>query len=96
MNSVTLFNKIGVTLYSTLTSILSGINHLIDHDQLGAGTTEQSGNQRTAPAPEDIYIPERLLTTRWQTIQQAFLSLLLWVTLGLAAGFLLGMIKGGY
>ncbi len=96
MNSPALFNKIAIAVYSTITSILSGINHIINHDTPASKTVELS-----APPPviETVSIefsqPESTSFIRWQAIQQVLLSLLFWVILGLAAGFLLGMIRGG-
>ncbi len=96
MNSSTFFNKVGITLFSTLTSIMSGINHLMAHDQQAPQAFEPSGRLASVvSAPLDVRLPERPFASRWESIKQAFLSFLFWVILGLAAGFLIGMIRGG-
>ncbi len=96
MNFAKFFNRIGITIYSAITSLLSGISHIINRDVQATGSEVRS----IAPASIDVaptifYEPERPRSIRWESIQQALLTLLLWVVLGLAAGFLLGMIKGG-
>ena len=88
------FNKLEIMLYSTLISVMSGINHLKPQAQLNLSA---SGHSIYAGADglASVYVqtPERSASLRWESIQQVFLSLLLWVVLGFAAGFLLGMIN---
>ncbi len=96
MNSATFFNKIGITLFSAITSVLSGINRLVNRDMQATGSGERSiAPEVVDVSPTVFYEPAGSRSMRWELIQQAALSLLLWVILGLAAGFLLGMIKGG-
>ncbi len=96
MSSASFFNKIGITLYSAATSIMSGISHIINRDELAARTTGPTLSQSCNDAATvDFYVPDRTNSMQWETIKQAVVTFLLWVILGLAAGFLLGMIKGG-
>ncbi len=96
MSSSTIFNKAEIMLYSTLTSVLSGINHLIYHEQPISPPQEKSSFQGIVDEGHlDLGATKRSFSISWESFQQAFLSLLLWVILGLAAGFLIGMIRGG-
>lgn len=94
MNSNAFFNRVEILLYSALISAMSGINHLraqiqhlsivpLQHSPVGEADPTQLNNQYQA----------RSLLPSWKSIQQALLPLLLWVILGFAAGFLIGMIK---
>ena len=96
MHPTSFLNKLEILLYSSLINIMSGINQLKTQDQNISKSPVQ-------PDPEvniDLLqtydqLPERSISISWVSIQQAFLSLLLWMVLGFAAGFLVGMIKTG-
>lgn len=96
MNYVKVINKAEILLYSTLISIMSGINQIKDQERVVSKL-----NQDEAPIINSVQAnvldlaPERSASIHWEAIQQAFLSLLLWTVLGLAAGFLIGMLKHG-
>ncbi len=96
MDSPAFVNKIGIALYSTITSILSGINHIVDRNTPASRTMIESATpEKIDLASIEFSGAESTSSIRWESIQQALISLLLWVILGLAAGFLLGMIRGG-
>jgi hypothetical protein len=96
MNSESVVNKVELGFYSTLISILSGINRLI-------GVEQQISTPVPQPMPfldDETTMLQSLvrpgtLTLRWQSFKQGILTLLLWVVLGFAAGFLIGMLQSG-
>ncbi len=93
MNSTTVTNKLEILLYSTLINVMSGINRL----------KSQSEDISVAPGREiskiasdmmgiQAYSGKRTALVNWDSVQQSFLTLLLWIILGFAAGFLIGMV----
>ena len=96
MNYVKVINKAEILLYSSLISIMSGINRLKgpEHD-LSKVTPQEVPAE--PPVQADVLISGSVQSSsiNWESIQQAILSLLLWTVLGLAAGFLLGMLRHG-
>jgi hypothetical protein len=94
MNSNTFLNRAEILLYSTLISAMSGINHLrtqIEH--LTTIPVQHSPDGDIDPTLVNDQYKERSLLMHWKTIQQSLLQLLLWIILGFAAGYLIGMIK---
>lgn len=96
MNSTNFFNKAEIALYSTLISIMSGINQLKPHEKDMASYTK-ADISAAALAPTQVYVQPagRNSAIDWEALQQSILTLLLWAVLGLAAGFLVGMIRPG-
>lgn len=96
MNSISIFSKLEILLYSALTSLMSGIGHLksrAQHLAIPPFLPRHSADQ--APDSLNNHIAARTVSIRWDVIQQALLALLLWTVLGFAAGFLIGMIRPG-
>jgi hypothetical protein len=83
-------------MYSSLISVMSGINRLrtkIQHiSSLDSQHTLDGALVNSHPHGLSA---GRSLTEVWKTIEQVFLSLLLWAILGFAAGFLIGMLQPG-
>jgi hypothetical protein len=94
MNSNTFLNRAEIILYSTLISVMSGINHLRAQIQQYSTSLEQHspGEELGSMLVNEQY-QERSLLVYWKSIQQALLQLFLWIILGFAAGYLIGMIK---
>jgi hypothetical protein len=94
MNSNAILNRIEILLYSTLISAMSGISHLRAHLQHSTALPTQPSleNEAQTSQPADQYKP-RSLAMSLITIREALLPLLLWIILGFAAGFLIGMIN---
>jgi hypothetical protein len=96
MTSTSFFNKLEIILYSILTSILSGVNRLIGQEQPIPKSIDHSDSQVDLDTGIlQGHVTERSVLNNRESLQQAFLSLLLWIILGLATGFLIGMIRGG-
>ncbi len=94
MNSSTFVNKLELQVYSTLISIMSGINRLKTPPRPLASYQDQQNS--ISEASLALMQPhKKTISVSWDVIQQAALSLLLWVILGFAAGFLIGMIRPG-
>jgi hypothetical protein len=94
MNSNTFLNRAEILLYSTLISVMSGINHLrtqIEH--LTSTPVQHSPDSEIDPNLVNDQHKERTLLLRWKSFQQALLQLFFWIILGFAAGYLIGMIK---
>jgi hypothetical protein len=96
MNSNAFFNRIEILLYSTLISAMSGINRLRARLQHAQALPAQP------PADFEIETTERAdpekgnsLALTWNSIKEFLVTLLLWIVLGFAAGFLIGMIRPG-
>jgi hypothetical protein len=96
MNYVKVIIKAEILLYSSLISIMSGINRLKEPErERPKSFTEALPEANSALADVIASSPERSPWVNWQAIQQALLSLLLWTVLGVAAGFLFGMLIRG-
>jgi hypothetical protein len=94
MNSNAFFNRVEILLYSTLISAMSGINKLRTHVQhLFIIPIQNSPDLQANPTQLNNQFQEKSQLVSWKSIKQAFLTLCLWVILGFAAGFLIGMIK---
>jgi len=94
MNSNTFLNRVEILLYSTLISAMSGLNHLraqIQH--FSTIPIQHSPDGEIDPSVLHDQYQERSILMSWKSVQQAFLQLLLWMILGFAAGYLMGMIK---
>ncbi len=96
MNSTTFINKLEILLYSTLISVMSGISRFKARDQNFSKSPVQPITEVSLDRVQTYdQLPERTVPISWSSVQQAFLSLLLWVILGFAAGFLIGMVNYG-
>jgi hypothetical protein len=94
MNSNAFFNRIEILLYSSLISAMTGINRArarLQHlsalpfpltPEAGTDTNELHSDPKTSA-----------LSMGWNSIKAALLPLLLWIVLGFAAGFLIGMLN---
>ena len=73
---------------------MSGINHLRSQIQHFSTSPEQhSPDEELGSMLVNEQYQERSLSVYWKSIQQVLLQLFLWVILGFAAGYLIGMIK---
>jgi hypothetical protein len=92
--SNTFADRIEVVFYSILTSCLSGVNriqgrptHIVKIHEYPQNYDESD----TYIATRDI--PEKIPIVSWTSINQAIVTILIWMILGFASGFLIGMIK---
>ena len=96
MSIASVINKAEIQLYSTLISVMSGINQLKTEDpQPAKSTLEKLPAVETAPVQIYEDLSSEPVPSIWSSIQQVFLSLLFWTVLGFAAGFLIGMLHAG-
>jgi hypothetical protein len=94
MNSNAILDRVEIIFYSTLTSCLSAVNRVRSHIAYPANipnTLPTDGEKETPLVNEDT--PEKTLISSWTYISQALLPLIIWMILGFATGFLLGMVK---
>lgn len=94
INSNALLDRIEVLFFSILTSCMSGVNRIQGHSTRMVKihqyplNYEKSDNYRVT---RDI--PEKTHILIWASISQAIVTIVIWMILGFAAGFLIGMIK---
>jgi ABC-type nitrate/sulfonate/bicarbonate transport system permease component len=96
MNYVKVINKAEILLYSSLISVMSGINQLKNPAQEQPKSISVAPLEVNSVQPDAIALsPQRTAWINWASLQQTLLAVLLWTVLGLAAGFLLGMLLRG-
>ncbi|NJD58389.1 MAG: hypothetical protein C3F13_06685 [Anaerolineales bacterium] len=94
MNTGGILNRVEIVMYSTLTSMLSGVNHL-------RGIPGQSAASLNPPAQavseqQAHAFPQAQkfsLSIIWDSIKEIVPPLFFWLVLGFAAGFLIGMVQ---
>ena len=94
MNSNTFSNRVEILLYSTLIAAMSGISHIraqIQHAVSIRVGHLSDGVQNPAQVNDHGEVKSHFIF--WNSVQEALVPLLLWVVLGFAAGYLIGMIR---
>jgi hypothetical protein len=96
INTNAFTNRVEIIFYATLISFMSGLNHIRAHsDPVGNFPFQHTTDENVNSFELANELPRSLLVSGWRTIRQALAPLLIWTTLGFAAGFLIGMIKPG-
>ncbi len=94
MNANVFLTRFEIFMYSTLTSAMSGINHLRTKFQdVSTIPTQHSMNGEADQIALNDQPTRGSLSLTWESIKVALLPLCLWIILGFAAGFLIGMLK---
>jgi ABC-type nitrate/sulfonate/bicarbonate transport system permease component len=96
MNSNRLLNRAEIMLYSSLISVMSGMNGLkakVQH--LTNLTTRQPLDGAMVNGSALRLSAGKTLEQAWKSLEQVLVAMLLWAILGFAAGFLIGMLQGG-
>ncbi len=93
MNANTIFNQFEIFFYSTLTSAMSGVTHLRTSILDGSTADRQQVPNVEIARIQQVDQPNRSFAFSWESIKVALLGLLLWMVLGFAAGFLIGMLS---
>jgi hypothetical protein len=89
LNSSALFDQIEI-----ITSCLNGINIIRGlENQLAKSPQYASDNEIEGSPSIDSDITAKSLRSIWTYINQALSPLIIWMILGFATGFLIGMIK---
>jgi hypothetical protein len=93
MNTGSILNQVEIMTYSTLTALMSGFQRL-----RGIPQSIQPLNQSTQVLEnpvgfENEFVHEHNLTKVWTSIKESVPPLFLWLVLGFAAGFLIGMVQ---
>ncbi|OGO13291.1 MAG: hypothetical protein A2Y53_02630 [Chloroflexi bacterium RBG_16_47_49] len=94
LNSNAIFNRVEIIFYATLTACMSGVNRIrvyIDH--LVKVPDQILLDEQVNSVPITDVEPEKNQITPWTYISQALLPLVIWIVLGFAAGFLIGMLR---
>ena len=93
-NSPNFLNRIGIFLFSTLISGMSAANRLRTHaesklnEPAETSVIVETESQVVSDIAENV---NQRIT--WTSISQAFIALTIWIVMGFAAGFLIGMIR---
>ncbi len=94
MNSGALINRLKIAIYSTMTSAMSGFNHLKTKVNRSPDSLDWLPVEGEALTSEmDYPATQKKHWLSWETLKTSVLVLVLWLVLGFAAGFLIGMIK---
>jgi len=94
LNSNALLDRIEVVFFSILTYCLSGANHIQGNSTRTVKIQQYPSYYEEAdPCLVTRDILEKKHVGIWSSISQAIVSIFIWMILGFAAGFLLGMIK---
>jgi len=96
MNSSPLLNRVEIMLYSSLISVMSGMNGFkakVQH--LSSLTARQPVDGAMVNGTAGNLSAGTALAQAWKTLEQVLVALLLWAILGFAAGFLIGMLQVG-
>jgi hypothetical protein len=94
MNANAIFTRFEIFLYSTLTSAMSGINHLRSKVQdVSSITAQPSATTDFGQILLDDELKKGPFALTWETVKAILPPLFLWIVLGFAAGFLIGMLK---
>jgi hypothetical protein len=94
INSNAFLDRVEITFYSVLTSFLSHVNRIEPHiSHLVNIPGHLAANEAESTSLFTVDIPEKTLVSIWTYISQALIPLIIWMILGFAAGFLIGMIK---
>jgi hypothetical protein len=94
MNANGFFNRLEILLYSSLTSAMSGINDLRARLPHSTAIPAQPLSDVEAEPPQvNLAAIESTFALSWNSIKEALLPLVLWLILGFATGFLIGMIS---
>ncbi len=94
MNENAFLTRFEIFLYSTLTFMMSGINHLrgkiLDVSSI---SSQPSSKTDFGQILLDDQVKKAAFTPSMETVKTFLLPIFLWIILGFAAGFLIGMLK---
>lgn len=94
MNANAFFTRFEIFLYSALTALMSGINHLRSKFQDGSSSQfPSSAKTDFGQILLDDQLKKGTFALAWETVKTVLPPLFLWIVLGFAAGFLIGMLK---
>jgi len=94
MNTPGILNRVEIVVYSALTSVMSKVNHLRGNVGQTISPADQPTQLAEDPAVYDNQQShQRSLYMVWNSIQEIVPLLFLWLMLGFAAGFLIGMVQ---
>jgi hypothetical protein len=94
INANAILDRIEVVFYSILTSCMSGVNRVQGQTNSIVKIHEYPPNFELADTNLGTRdIPEKTPIAIWTSISQAIVTIIIWMILGFAAGFLIGIIK---
>jgi hypothetical protein len=92
MNSNGILTRVEIFLYSTLTSSMSGINHLRGNFNI-VGQSKHSMDPDPSNAQTSTQTGQNSIALYRELIKVVLPALFLWIILGFAAGFLIGLLQ---
>ncbi len=94
MNANTIFNRFEIVFYSTLTSAMSGVTHLrTSIRDSSTAHRQQVLHAETAIIQQNDQPKLSSFALSWESFKAALLALFMWIVLGFAAGFLIGLLS---
>jgi hypothetical protein len=94
MNANAFLTRCEIAIYSTLTSAMSGINHLrAKFQDVASIPAKPSAKTDFGQILLDDQVEKGPFDLSWETVKAVLPLLFLWIVLGFAAGFLIGMLK---
>ena len=94
MQKPAFFNRIEISFYSTLISLMSGVNLI--RAKTGEAVIDPvlgSSNTEVNPIGNDLDLPRISFFSRLKLFVDVITPLMVWMILGFAAGFLIGMLR---
>jgi hypothetical protein len=88
-----ILNRVEIMTYSMLTSLMSGMERLRGLPQSWQSLNPPAPASESHAVIEKGLIPEQSLSKVWSLIKDTVPPLFLWLVLGFAAGFLIGMVQ---
>jgi hypothetical protein len=87
-------NRIEIIYYAFLTACLSGVDRIreLNNTQLKESQNSTTYEDQT-PFVNSTEHPENTNLSYWTNLSQSILPLIMWIILGFAAGFLIGLIN---
>jgi hypothetical protein len=87
-------NRLEIIYYAFLTSCLSGVDRIreLNNPQLKESQDSRTDEEQT-PFVNHPEFPENTKLSYWTYLSQSLIPLLMWIILGFAAGFLIGLIN---
>ena len=93
MESNSTTNHVKVFFYSIIISIMSWINRLRTRpEQMEIGTVQPYSGNGVSASTSIVGRSESIFKINWRNLSQVILSLTIWILMGFAAGFLIGML----
>lgn len=94
INSNAIINRVEIIYYSILTTCLSGVERIRDLNKRQIeGSQKPISCEEQATFTNTTDYPQKIKIYRWLDFNQAIVPFMIWLILGFATGFLIGLIN---